>query len=220
MDAIFVEGVGAVVSAIIVFCGSVWLLMTMTMGARLAYFITASVTLAFLVMMGVVWSLPAQSPLGPVGKLPEWDPLDIGADPAQLDFGPAAEYPEGAWQAVDTEDEAEAAKASELEGAATDFLETAIEEGDVDTFESATDAAVNTDLTRVLQQGDREYGAVTLEPVAREGEETVAVLSYDPGNPLGPARTITAGTFVLFLLHLFGLGLSERKARATAPSTP
>lgn len=220
MDTTFIEGVAAVVAGVIVFCGSIFLLLAMVLGGRLAYFITASVTLAFLVMMGVVWSLPAQSPLGPVGKLPEWDPLDIGADPAQLDFGPAAEYPEGAWQAVDTEDEAEAAKASELEGAATDFLETAIEEGDVDTFESATDAAVNTDLTRVLQQGDREYGAVTLEPVAREGEETVAVLSYDPGNPLGPARTITAGTFVLFLLHLFGLGLSERKARATAPSTP
>jgi hypothetical protein len=217
MDVLFLEGVAATVAAIIVFCGSVFLLLAMVLGGRLAYFLTASITLAFLLMMGIVWSI---NPLGPVGKLPEWDPLDIGPDPAQLDFGPAAEYPEGGWQPIDTEDEVQAAKASELEGAATDYLETAIERGDVDTFESASDAAANSDLTRLLEQGGREYGAVTLEPAAGQGQGTVVVMSYDAGDPLGPPRVITAGTLILLLAHLFGLSVSERRARETVPSTP
>jgi hypothetical protein len=211
MDLLFLEGVAAVVAAVVVFCGSIGLLLAMVMGGRLAYFVTATVTLAFLLIMGVVWSV---NPLGPVGKLPEWDPLDIGASASQLEFGAAAQYPEGPWQPVDTEDATEAAQASELEATATDFLERALDQGDVQTVESVADAAVNTDLTRLLQQGDALYGAVTIEPLeGKQGSPTVAVLSYDAGNPLGPPRVITAGTFVLFVAHLFGLSRAERRAR-------
>ena len=217
MDLLFLEGISATVAAIIIFCGSVFLLLAMVLGGRLAYFVTASVTLAFLLMMGIVWSI---NPLGPVGKLPEWDPLDIGTDASQFELGAAGQYPEGSWQAVDPEDTAQTAQASELESSATDYLETAIDEGEVDTFEAASDAAVNTDLTRLLTQGDNQYGAVTLEPAeGAQGEETVIVMSYDPGNPLGPARAITVVTFLLLVLHLVGLSMSERRARQPVPST-
>ena len=42
MDLTFVEGIAAVASGILIFAGSVWLLLTMVMGARLAYFVSAS----------------------------------------------------------------------------------------------------------------------------------------------------------------------------------
>jgi hypothetical protein len=216
MDLLFLEGIGATVAATIVFCGSIFLLLAMVMGGRLAYFVTASVTLAFLLMMGVVWSI---NPLGPVGRLPEWDQLEVGADASQFDLGAASEYPEGGWQPVDTEDQAQAGKASELETSATEYLQTAIDEGEVDTFESVTDAGVNTELTRLLEQEGKEYGAVTLEPVEGQGDETVVLMAYDPGNPLGQARLITLATLALLALHLIGLSMSERRARAPAPST-
>jgi hypothetical protein len=207
-----------VLAAVIVFCGSIFLLLAMVMGGRLAYFVTASVTLASLLIMGVVWSV---NPLGPVGELPEWVGFQIGADPAQLNFGPAADYPEGTWQPIDTEDQAQAALAAELEGAATDYLAAALEQGRVDTFESASDAIVNSDLTRLLQQGEDQYGAVTLDPVQEgQGTPTVAIMRYDPGDPLGPPRMITAGTFLLLALHLFGLSRSERRARRLTGGRP
>ena len=53
MDVIFTVGVGAVLSGIIVFVGSVWLLLSMVLGPRLAYFVAASITLAFLLIMSV-----------------------------------------------------------------------------------------------------------------------------------------------------------------------
>jgi hypothetical protein len=211
VNVLFLEGISAVVAAVIVFCGSVFLILAMVMGARLAYFVTASVTLASVLIMGVVWSI---NPLGPVGELPEWLPFQIGPDPAELNFAPAADYPDAPWRPVDTEDEAQATIAAELEGGATDYLETALEEGTVDTFESVSDAIVNSDQTRLLEQGGTEYGAVTLEPVEEgQGTSTVIVMRYDPGNPLGPPRMIAAGTFVLFALHLFGLSRAERSAR-------
>jgi hypothetical protein len=217
VDLVFIEGIAATVASVIIFCGSIFLLLAMVMGARLAYFVTASVTLAFLLMMGVVWSI---NPLGPVGQLPEWSDVGVAADASAVDFGPAAEYPERPWQPVDTEDDAQVTQATELESSSSDALAAAIEEGAVDTFESAEDGLVNSDLTRLLQQGGTEYGAVTLEPSSEDvqGEPTVVVMQYDPGNPLGPARAITAGTFVLLVLHLFGLSMSERRARESGPT--
>lgn len=228
MDLLFLEGAGAVISSVIVFCGSVWMLLAVIMGPRLAYFVAASVTLGFLVIMGIVWSI---SPLGPVGQLPEWDPVVIGEETAELDFDPAAQYPEGEWRPPDTENAAEATRATELESNALDYLEQAIDAGDITAFQAVDEAVVNSDNTRLLDQGDG-YGAVTFEPAEpAEGQQggepeggpggaAVAVLQYDPGNPLGLARTITAGFAVAFALHLFGLSRSESRARRRLAEVP
>lgn len=214
MDLTFVEGIAAVASAVIIFCGSVWLLLTMVMGPRLAYFISASVTLAFLLIMGVVWSI---NPLGPIGKAPEWDSVAIGEDASQLDFGPASEYPDGAWQAPDPNDAVQLAQAAELASEAVGYLEQAINAKKVTTFENAEDAQANSDSVRLLTDGGTQHGAVTLEALEGRGTgEVVAVMLYDPGSPLGPPRLITAGTFVLFLGHLFGLSRFEKRARRRA----
>ena len=218
MDLTFIEGVAAVVAAIIVFCGSVWLLLTMVLGGRTAYFITASVTLAFLLIMGVIWSFAsAGAPLGPVGELPEWTTLDIvPADEAsEADFAAAADYPDGGgWRPTDPENDEQVTQASELGTSAAEFLDEAIGAGDINTFESADDATANTDTIRFLEQGDSLYGGVTLEATAGgQGDDTVAFMEYDFGNPLYPARVITIGTLILFVLHLLGLSWSERRAR-------
>lgn len=213
MDMTFLEGAAAVVSAIIVFMGSIWLLMTMVLGARLAYFITASVTLGFLLIMGIVWSLPAQNPLGPVGTLPDFEPVAIAESPDEIDFGPASSYPEGDWRAPNEEDVAEQAKAAELENGAVNLLERGIDEGTISSFEESGDAVVDGDSVRLLTEDGTEYGMVTFEPVPGvDGGSPVALLRFDPGNPLGPARMITAGTAVLWIAHLFGLGRAERRA--------
>ena len=72
LDTTFLTGSAAFLSAIIVFCGSVFLLLAFVLGARLAYWVTASVTLSFVFIMGAVWSYG--TPLGPVGQLPKWVP--------------------------------------------------------------------------------------------------------------------------------------------------
>jgi hypothetical protein len=245
MDSIFLEGWGAFISAVIVFCGSVWLLMTMVMGVRLAYFVTASVTLAFVLMMGVVWSI---NPLGPVGDLAGWTEPSITEDQSSLEGPNASSYPESPWQAFDEEDEAEQALASELESSATNALGDAIEAGDIEAFEEASDAVATEDSARHFESDGVRYGAIQLEPAPEaEAEEEAdeetspvqtlevppvpspeptpagelpdedariyAIFELDPGDPLGQARMITLGSFVLLVLHLFGLGASERRSK-------
>ena len=216
MDTAFVTGMAAFVSAILIFCGSAFLLLMLIVGARLAYWITASVTLAFVFIMAIAWSV---NPLGPVGQLPEWDPVDIGDDVIEFEFQPAAVYPRGQWRAADKEDTAEAARSAELEGDASDYFTEAVEAGDLN-FEPTDTITVAEDSTLLLTEGDEEYGATTFEVVNAADEpvgEVVAVLKYDPGNPLGKARSIAAGTFVFFVLHLFGLSRAERQVKEARP---
>lgn len=166
MDALFIEGVAATVSAIIIFCGSVTLLLTMVVGFRLAYLITACITLGFLFIMGLVWAFTNPiSPLGPVGTLPSWDDVAISEDQADLEFGAAEQYPKEPWRVPDEEDEAEVTQASELESDALEFLQQAIEEGEVKVFTASSQAIVSEESTRILEQDDAEYGALTFEPV-------------------------------------------------------
>jgi hypothetical protein len=221
MDVIFTVGVGVVLSGIIVFVGSVWLLLSMVLGPRLAYFVAASITLAFLLIISVAWSV---NPLGPVGELPSWGPVAIGEDASQLEFGPASSYPDSPWRVPSEEDTAEQTQKSELETDAGDYFETALTEGDLDVSAGSTGAA-STDETRFLEQDGDLFGAVTLEVIPPAGgggggtaepATVVTVLEYDPGNPLGRARIAVAGAFVLLVLHLFGLSRSERRARREA----
>lgn len=213
---IFIQGIGAVVAAIVVFCGSIWLLLTMVLGARLAYFVTASVTLGFLLIMGIVWSF---TDLGPVGELPTWKASSVVDDPAKIDFGPAQDYPEGPWKEADPNDEAQVTQASELEATATEEMEAAIEAGDITNFDDADSGAVDSGKTRMLEQSGKLYGIATIEATpeaeaAGTGEGQVVVLAqYDFGNVYGPARMITGATFVILALHIYGLSRAEAKAK-------
>jgi hypothetical protein len=210
---IFIEGMAAFISAIIVFCGSVWLLLMLIMGGKLAYFVTATVTLGVLVIMGAVW---ATSELGPVGEQPSWSAVGVGEEIGEIDFAAAESYPDSPWNAVDRDVTDEAELAGELEASAPDVLEVAIQDGDVTTVESVSETLVDADSTRILERGGTTYGAVTFTPLQGDEPVAVAILERDPGNTLGPPRQIFVGIVILFVLHLVALGRVEKRARARA----
>ena len=233
MDLVFIEGVAATISGLIVFVGSVWLLLAVIMGGRLAYFVTASVTLGFIFIMTLVWSYG--TPLGPVGELPEWNGVDLKESASELEFGPGTSYPDGEWHAPDPDDPAQMTKAAELESAAIDYLAEQIREKKGGGFLAESDASVVAESARLLEQGEEQYGAVQLEAstsaiekaneadpdqaVTPEDATLVLVMSYDPGNPLGKARMIAGGTFLVFALHLFGLSRAEKKTKKDTTAT-
>ncbi|HEX2057064.1 MAG TPA: hypothetical protein VHI71_01735 [Actinomycetota bacterium] len=169
MDSIFVEGIAATVSAIIVFCGSVWLLLALVMGPRLAYFVTASITLGFLLLMGAVWSIG--EPLGPVGELPSYHLVGAADSIEEIQFGAAGDYPEGEWFEASEDDDAALDIKTGAEGAASGELEDAIAEGEVTAFERPDQATVDADGTRLLLRDGTYYAAVRLEAVETEPDE-------------------------------------------------
>jgi hypothetical protein len=210
MSTIFVTGVAVTVAGIIVFIGTIFLLLALVLGGRLAYFVTASVTLAVLVILGVVWSI---NPLGPVGQLPEWEPQAAADTPAQINFGPMSSYPNGPWQTPNKNDAAQVALASAMQGVATAALQSGIESGKVKNFVTTSTAVVDATKTRLLTQGSKQYGAVTYGSTSGKSTSAVALFFYNPGDPLGPPRKITLGLFIVFALHLFGMNRIERKAK-------
>jgi hypothetical protein len=213
VSTIFVTGVAVTVAGIIVFIGSIFLLLALVMGARLAYFVTASVTLAVLVILGVVWSI---NPLGPVGQLPEWEPQGAADTPAQINFAPMSSYPNGPWKAPDKNDAAQVSLASAMQGVATAALQSGITSGKVKNFPTTSTAVVDATKTRLLTQGGKQYGAVTYGSTSGKPTSAVALFFYNPGDPLGPPRKITLGLFIVFALHLFGMNRIERKSKTAA----
>jgi hypothetical protein len=239
MDTAFVTGMGAFVSAILVFVGSIFLLMSLVLGARLAYFVTASIALGFILIMAVVWSI---NPLGPLGQLPKWDEVDVGLQATSLKFDEASQYPDGKWFVAHDDNAAELTQASELENDGTTSVTAQLGKGDLSEFPKDAQLAVTEDSSRLLTQGSTTYGIVMIDilpPAAQpdlgiptkkqlkaakkaaSGAEEIqplgqaaVVMKYDPGNPLGKARRIAVGAGILFLLHLIGLSFSERRVRA------
>ena len=240
MDTAFITGMGAFISAMVVFVGSAFFLLALIMGPKLSYFVTASITLAFTLIMGVVWSI---NPLGPLGKAAEWEPIDAQTDASALEFQDAEAYPDEPWQPPNTDDALQATQASELESGATKYTTEQITAGEIEGFPTTAQYAVATDTTRLLTKGETIYGITTIDvlppvvqpelgiPTKREqseaekAEDTGAeptieplgqvsvVAEYDPGNPLGVARQITVGTLILFILHLFGLSRAESRLK-------
>jgi hypothetical protein len=216
MDAIFIEGVGATAAGIIVFCGSVFLLLAFVMGAKLAYYVTASVTLAFLVIMGLVWSV---NELGPVGQLPEWEPVSTAEEGGNLTGPSASEYPEGPWQEVNEDDADQLTQATELQTGALDYIVAEADEGNLPGEVSDTYTA-DSESVRLLEDGGEQFGGVTLAPPqGEEGPTVIAIMQYDPGNPLGEARIITVATLLLLVAHLFLLSRAEKQARRKREET-
>jgi hypothetical protein len=235
----------AFVSAMLIFVGSAFLLLALVVGARLAYFITASITLAFTLIMGVVWSI---NPLGPLGEAPEWVPIGAAEEASAIEFDAAADYPDDPWALPNAEDTLQVTQASELESSATEFVGEQITAGEIEGFPAVPQFTVAEDSTKLYVKGGTTYGATTIEvlppvtqpelgiPSQKEQEtaeetgaeetleplgEVAVVAEYDPGNPLGLARQITVGTLVLFVLHLIGLSMSERRIkREQAEETP
>lgn len=216
MDVAFVTGMGAFVSSVIIFIGAAFLLLMLVIGARLAYWVTASISLAFTLIMAVVWSI---NPLGPVGQLPEWDAIDIGTNVEALEFNAAAQYPDDPWHEPKPDDQVQLTQAAELESGAAEQYELALDEGDLK-FDVSDAIITAEDATYLLEQGDTTYGLTRLEVQNAVGDkvgEVAVVMEYDPGNPLGQARMITLGTLVLFVLHLFGLSRAEKKVKEERP---
>ena len=208
-SSVCIEGVGATVAAVIVFCGSVFLLLTFIMGAKLAYLVTASVTLGFMLIMGLIWST---NELGPVGTLPEWELVSIEEEGEPLEGPSASEYPEGPWEEVPSDDQEMLTLATELQTEALDFLTARVDEGELP--DDAQNNTADSESVRLLERDGEQYGGVTLTPPqGDEGTPIVAIMSYDPGDPLGQARLITFVTLLLLAGHLFFLSRAEASAR-------
>lgn len=76
-DGMFLKGILITIAFIVVFVGSVWLLTSMILGAKLGYFVTGACLFAVMVLLSGIWVVTA---LGPKGEQGFWG--DLGNDTA------------------------------------------------------------------------------------------------------------------------------------------
>jgi hypothetical protein len=102
---LFSLGVLSVICGLLLFGGSVYLILTGIFGKKMAYLVEATCFFAFLTLLASVWtfgfwSQGPQTPtnLGPQGTPPHWQPVAAGLQSSSTRFPVALEYPGGAWK--------------------------------------------------------------------------------------------------------------------------
>ncbi|HEX2150081.1 MAG TPA: biotin/lipoyl-containing protein [Actinomycetota bacterium] len=132
-EGVFVKGIAITIAFIVVFVGSVWLLTSMILGAKLGYYVTGACLFAVMTLLSLIWFVTALGPRGEAGFWGDlgtdtaWHSVSVGPDPGEVEsrWGSwdLSDYPDGeGW--VDPEDdvqladlEGEGVLASELENA-------------------------------------------------------------------------------------------------------
>ncbi|HEX9314560.1 MAG TPA: hypothetical protein VGA71_04000 [Actinomycetota bacterium] len=208
--SVFIKGVLATIFIMGALFGMVYLLMSMVLGPKLAYWVEACVTFGVLSIMSFIWFVSA---LGPTGADTAWQAIALGPNLTEAKaFGTTynvADYPGDGWQKPKV-----GAHLADLKGA--DDTDTEATQAKP-VLDSAVGDAVSSipgqvDLVKPIVQGD--IGLTTgeftnydilLKPVKVQGKDSlIAVAKGAPSKSvnadLGPG--VTDGTLNKYLLNV------------------
>jgi hypothetical protein len=79
-------GILVVVFAVLLFCGSVYLLLATNLGARLGFLVAFTGLMGFMVILTSLW-VTTKSPLNTLkGRIPAWEAVELVTDPTESDL--------------------------------------------------------------------------------------------------------------------------------------
>jgi hypothetical protein len=208
--SVFIKGVLATIFVMGALFGMVYLLMSMVLGPKLAYWVEGCVAFGVLSIMSFIWFISA---LGPTGPDTAWQTIAMGPNVTQAKaFGTTynvADYPGDGWQAPKV-----GAHLADLKGADDTDAEATQAKPVLD---SAVGDAVSSipgqvDLVKPIVQGDiglttgnfTDYD-ILFKPVKVQGKDSlIAVAKGAPSKSvnadLGPG--VTDGTLNKYLLNV------------------
>jgi hypothetical protein len=208
-----VEGALVIVAAMVLFPGSVWLLLSAVFGVRMGYLVAATGFFGFMVILSLLWSFgaPGTPPfLGPKGELPTWKPLAEGT--SLTSNVPAIEqYPGDPWQ------EPEERQSAEVEAATLAFQDFLAEDATAELRRAGIQGEVTAETFEVSELrfatvDDTRLAAATA--FAESGGPEVIVVGYkDPGNESMPSYLFLVGSVIGFAAHLPFLDRAERRRK-------
>ena len=214
------EGYLVVISALVLFVGSVYLLLSAIFGLRMGYLITATGFFGFWVLLAVLWTFgswafgaPGTLPnLGPRGELPTWTAVAQGTDLRSETFPVIDEYPRGDWQSPE-----DAASTAEVEPATLAFQEFLSEQASEELAAEGLDGEVPpesfevTDI-RFAEADEMQLAAGTA--VSSTGGREVEVVGYlDEGSLELPSWLALGLGLIGFAIHVPLLDRAERKRK-------
>lgn len=186
-----VRGALIVMTAVVLLCGSVYLILATNTGIRTGFLLAAAAVFGWLCMLFAIWSVYGLAQ-GPRGSSPEWDLTEIVEGPISLSTTPGVEdFPEG-WEELSSDQRAYADAAA----AGTAFLippvpaagghgETKVEEREFDPPFESTEEFV---IVQVWDKGGNDWpmiGNVDLFAVFHEPHYSIVVAApvlEEPGG--------------------------------------
>jgi hypothetical protein len=237
-----VKGLLVVLTAFVFLPGSVFMLLASNFGALKGYLIAAVGFFGFMVMLSAVWlfGIPGTTPLtGPKGTQPTFKFFTVN-DPVAATYDSVRDFQGGAgngWEPAPEgefeEGTPEATLRADLDTARQTAVQDLIEETNADIEDSSEEldaTNVSAEVFYTIQDGT-EVAAVVISPATppegsglqRPDFAPETFFAYrDPGSPYLPSILFLVGSVVLFLVHLFLLGVAERRrplGQALTPTT-
>jgi hypothetical protein len=235
-------GVLVVLSAVGLFCGSVYLLLGTNLGARLGFLVAGACLSGFMILLSGMWITTATPLNSPKGRPAEWHVIEVVADPSESSRDAVREI------AANGESVSEE-QLAQLRPALDAALVTASGEGaepqEFARFGRSSDFLTEFDDaqgyivgggTKNLFWHHPEYSLVefcdTLQVEAAPGEappepqcdpltaRSFAVLEFDRGSLRQPPWVYFFTSLVLFGLFLLGLHWYEKDAREREQAGP
>jgi hypothetical protein len=231
-------GVITVLSAIGLFCGSVYLLLSTNLGARLGFLVAGACLSAFMVLLSGSWIITATPLNSPKGRPPGWHVIEVVDDPSAASTDAVRGIAQNG-NAQDAEQLAQLRPA--IEGA---LVTKTVPENEEAPTQPLAQFAKSTDLltdfegfqaytmgggTKNLFWHNNHYAAVQFctklavevsageAPPAPECDPLVsmqwAIMQYDYGSIRQPPWVYFGFSIVMFVLFLLGLHWYEKDAR-------
>ena len=211
-----IEGTLVLVTSMILFCGSVYILVAAVLGRTLGYLLSATGFFAFLLILSALWVFGApETPkyLGPKGELPTWIPLAEGERVTSTTYPVIDEYPGGPWASS----EEDASFAAEVEPATLALQEFLAEEATAELERSGLEGEIAPDEFTVRNLRFTEVEDTPLAAAvafASQGGPQVMVVGYkDPGNEPLPSYVFLIVSLIGFAAHLPFLDRAEKKRK-------
>lgn len=211
-----IEGALVVISAFLLFPGSVVLLLSAVFGLRMGYLVAATGFFAFMVILSALWVFGAPGTprfLGPKGELPTWTALAEGRELTSPTYPVLERFPEEPW----TSPEEDPSLTAEVEPATLAFQEFLAEEAAAELQGAGLEGEITPED---FQIADLRFTDVDGTPLAAArafatgGGPEVEVFGYkDPGNEPLPSYLFLGASLIGFVIHLPFLDRAERRRK-------
>jgi hypothetical protein len=219
---VMLKGIGVVVAGLVLFVGSVYVLLAAVFGRWMGYLVLAVAFFGWMTIQSGIWLFGfwSQGPetktnLGPRGPDSAWLVDSAGLSPGavhpELAGYPSAEFPE-----PDTADPTQAADIQAAQGAVTTYLaaqaNAELEQNPTD-FTSLQPTQFTVDDLRFATAADGEKLAVAQAHFIEGGPSTIVTLHYGGGQVWHYSLMFLVGSIVLLIVHIPLLDRAERSRK-------
>jgi hypothetical protein len=232
----FTKGIVTTIASIILFVGTVYVLLVAVFGWRMAYLVLAVSFFGWMILLSLIWVI-GQPPilgvqgtlpnLGPRGTEPHWQVFAAGRGPQESEFAETSAFPGPPWTPLpanppaELKSSADNAKSAIQKYLASQAAQEFEEQGETvcDPAEPLETDCITVDPTTFVVENFRFATSGHTSLVAADGffiagGPKVTVFAYhDSGNVPVYSWAFFAASIVGFLLHLPFLDRAEKKRK-------